>query len=267
MFKRAFVAVGALLCAAVNSGCVTDPLLPGSLGGGATAGQGAVIVGTVSASGSTGKALAWQGATECPEVNVALNGNPADIIFDDDCSFLVENVAPADLVELKVEIPSLGIAGSVQLLTVTDAELIEIEVAVGVDSLTISVERRATPQPGPALPSVIDDNNVTIQLPAGIYTQSLTVNGNNFALVGAAGKDCSSTDGWTVIDGTVLVKGNNATFRNVMFLGTVEVRANNTKFINCCFDGSLVTFGKGHGHGGDKGDDEDDDDQGEDDDD
>src|SRR5262245_6907254 len=92
MLKRTFVAAATLLCAAWNTGCVTDPLLPGVTN--TTARPGAAIVGTISANGSTGKALTWAGSTECPEVHVALNGNPADVIFDDECSFVIENVAP-----------------------------------------------------------------------------------------------------------------------------------------------------------------------------
>jgi hypothetical protein len=248
MFKRTLIALSTLVCAAGITGCVTNALLPD--GGGATTGRGAAIIGTVSASGATGKALAWSSSTDCPEVTVMLNGSPADIVFDDDCSFVIENVAPADSVELHVAISSLGISGTVELKTVTDAELIEIAVEVGDDSLAISVERRAKPAPGDQLPEVIDGNNVTIELPAGTFTQSLTVNGNNFALTGVAGDGCDA-EGWTVIDGSVAVNGNNAKFRNVKFIGTVEVKANNTKFINCCFDGVLVTFGKGNGHHGD----------------
>lgn len=246
MLNRTFVALSALIFAALNSGCVTETLLTGG-----TSSQGAAIVGSISASGATGKALAFSSSTECPEVVVTLNGSPADIVFDDDCSFVIENVAPAELVSLRVEIPSLAISGTVELKAVTDAELIEILVEVGDDSLAVSVARRAKPTPGDELPQVIDDNNVTIELPAGTYTQDLTVDGNNFTLTGAAGAGCDSPDGWAVIDGNVVVNKNNATFRNIMFVGTVEVRGNNTKFINCCFDGVLVTFGKGHGNDGD----------------
>lgn len=269
MLKRTRIALTSLVCATVTTGCVnTDSFLAG--GGGATA-RGAAIIGSVSASGSTGKALTWTTSTECPEVTVSLNGSPADITFDDDCSFVVDHVAPAETVSLTVEIPSLSISGIVELKTVTDAELIELAVVVGADSLTVSVERRVKPAPGDQLPETIDENNVTIELPAGTYSQNLTVNGNNFTLTGEAGDSCEAED-WTILDGDVLVKGNNATFRNVKFVGTVDVKANNTRFVNCCFDGVLVTFGKGngsdggkHGHDDHGHNDGDDDDQGKDD--
>lgn len=250
MFKRTLAVISLVGFAAMNSGCTTDALFPGG------SSQGAAIVGTVSANSATGKALTWSSSTECPEVVVTLNDSPADVIFDDDCSFVIENVAPADAVELRVEIPSLGISGTVELASVTDAELIEILVEVGDDSLSVSVKRRAKPAAGDELPPVVSDDDVTIELPAGTVAQDLTVDGDNFTLTGAAGDGCAA-EGWTIINGAVAINGDNATFRNIKFVGSVQVSGGDPKFINCCFDGVLVSFGKS---GDDHDEDEDDDD-------
>jgi hypothetical protein len=178
----------------------------------------------------------------CPEVIVNLNGTPADIVFEEDCSFLISDVQPSDTVVLTIEVPDQGISGTVELADVVEGELIEILVQVGPNSLAISVERRAEPEPADELPEVIEENNVTILLPAGLYEQTLTVLGNNFTLVGEAGEGCDEGD-WTVIDGEVRIEKNNATFRNVTFNDTVEVLGNNARFIHCCFEGALVVFG------------------------
>jgi hypothetical protein len=110
------------------------------------------------------------------------------------------------------------------------------------DSLSVSIERRTTPDDVDDLPETIVDNDVSIQVGAGIDEQDLTVLGNNFTLVGEAGEDCD-VEGWTVIDGTALINGSNATFRNIAFAGTVEVRGNSPRFINVCFGDALVVFG------------------------
>jgi hypothetical protein len=110
------------------------------------------------------------------------------------------------------------------------------------DSLSIVIERRTIPGHVDELPTTIAENDVSIQVGAGIYEQELTVLGNNFTLVGEAGDDCD-TEGWTVITGSVQINGNNATFRNILFEGPVEVLGNNPRFINVCFGNELVVFG------------------------
>ena len=102
--------------------------------------------------------------------------------------------------------------------------------------------RRTTPDHVDELPSTISASDVSIHVGAGVYEQDLTVLGNNFTLVGEAGDGCGA-EGWTVIDGGVLINGNNATFRNIAFGGPVEVRGNSPRFINVCFGNALVVFG------------------------
>jgi hypothetical protein len=207
---------------------------------------------------------------DCPDVAVTLNGSPVTIEFDDDCAFAISDIAPSELVELRVELVDQGIAGTIELSDVAEGELIEIIVTPGDDSLSLAVERRTTPDPSDELPIEIDGNNVSIKLGAGVYDQTLTVRGNHFTLVGEAGESCDDPNGWTTITGDVDVDGNKATFRNIRFEGNVELRGNKAQFINCCFGGSLVIFGNKadiDGDGNDDGDDDDDDDDHDDDDD
>ncbi len=203
----------------------------------------AAIVGTIGDSGSSGKyaALAQLG---CPDVIVRLNNNLVNVDLDDDCTFLIDDVQPAANVDLSVELPDLGVSGTISLDNVVASEFIEIFVETDDDFLAISVVRRAAPDPVDTLPLVVTDNNVTILIPAGTYNQSLTVDGNNFTLVGVAGTSCDSS-GWSTITGDVFIQKNNATFRNIRFDGVVEVSGNNAHFINSCFGSDLFIFGNG----------------------
>lgn len=239
---RNHVAILGVALLGLHAGCVVEP---GSLGTDASAGGAAIIGRLVSTDGSA-KLRALMQASGCPQVVVTLNGAPVTIVFDDDCGFLVTGVEPTELLELRVELPNLGVIGSVQISDVVDGELIEIQVETSDESLALAVLRRAEPVPSGTLPTMITGNDVTIQIAEGLYNQNLTVQGNNFTLVGEAGDDCDDA-GWSVIEGEVLINGSNATFRNIVFEGGVQVRGNNARFINCCFDGELVVFGNGIG--------------------
>jgi hypothetical protein len=255
------VALG-LSAASLIAGCGMES--PGAATG------SAAIVGRV-VSGGAGK-FQTTAQVACPALVVTLNGSAVDVVVDDDCSFLIDDVAPAASYVVGVNLPDLQIEGTVTISGVSEAELIEIEVDADDDSLSITVVRRATPDPVSDLPTEIPQNQNTVEifLPAGTYDGDLTVQGNNFTLVGEAGDDCAG-DGWTVMTGNVAIHGNNATFRNVLFLGNVDVFGNNTNFINVCFDGQLVIFGRNtdfdEDDGNDDDDDDDDDDNDEDDDD
>ena len=229
-----------------------------------TASGSAAIVGRVLAGGGAGK-FQTSAQLGCPDFVVTLNGSPASVIIEDDCSFLIDDVEPAASYVLEVEVVDLGVVGTVEIIDVVDAELIEVLVQADEESLTISVLRRATPDPVGELPEIVDGNNVEIFLEAGIYDGDLTVDGNNFTLVGEAGEDCND-EGWTTLTGDVLILKNNATFRNIRFEGLVEVEGNNTQFINVCFDGELVIFGNNTEVDGDDDDDDDDNDDDDDDD-
>lgn len=225
----------------------------------------AAIVGRVVAGSSSGK-LQTSAQLACPDFVITLNGAPATVTVGDDCSFVIDDVQPAASYLIAVEVADLGVIGTVELTDVLVAELIEILVQADDDSLTISVVRRATPDSIDDLPGLINGNNVEIFLSAGSYGGNLTVNGNNFTLIGEAGNTCDDA-GWTTLTGDVLISGNNATFRNIRFEGLVEVEGNNAKFINVCFDGQLVIFGNntdinggGDDDDNDNGDDDDDDD-------
>lgn len=209
---------------------------------GAPSGSAAIVGRVVSGGASKFQATAQ---VVCPTLVVTLNGSAADVAIDDDCSFLIDNVAPAAGYVVGVSLPDLEVEGTVTISNVLDAELIEIEVDADDDSLSITIVRRATPDLGDDLPSVIpqNQNNVEIFLPAGTYANNLTVIGNNFTLVGEAGDDCDD-EGWTLLSGDIVISGNNATFRNILFLGNVQVSGNNTSFINVCFDGQLIIFGR-----------------------
>lgn len=252
--KKSFSIVAALAALPFcwNCGVITDPA-----GGGAVNRQAAIVGQIVDAArdnGANNNNSNDNGGVppSCPEVIVTVNGSPVDIVFDDLCSFLVSNVDPVELMQLGVEVPALGLTGTIDLAAILEDELIEILVVVSDDSLSITVVRRAAPDPADVLPELICDNNVSIELAAGLFQQNLAVYGNRFMLLGQAGEVCSD-DLWTVIEGNVLIHGNKATFRNIKFVGNVDVHGNAVKFINCCFDDALVNFGT---HGGDDDDDD-----------
>jgi hypothetical protein len=230
-----FVLLGLTLLAWI-AGCAPEAGSPES--------GGAAIVGRLVPSDGSAKTRALSQDGDCADLLVAINAAPALVVFDQDCGFVVAGVTPSDRVELRVELTALGVSGAVEIREVADGELIEIEVEARDDSLTIVVIRRTRPAASDTLPTVISGNNVSIQIGAGRYAQVLMVEGNNFTLVGRAGEDCDD-DGWSEIEGAVVVLGNNAAFRNIAFAGGVEVRGNNAHFINCCFDGELVIFGNG----------------------
>ena len=254
MIQRGFH-FAAVVCAAFVGGCNTSPR-PSGDGGNSSADQSAAIVGQIVASAKSADLLAAQATGDaCPVVEVSINGAPVTIEFDDNCSFLIDDVQPAALVTVRVELVDLGVAGSVELSDVAEGELIEILVELTDESLTVSVARRSTPVSTNGLPEVIDENDVSIQLPAGVFDQGLTVNGNNFMLVGEAGDACTNGTDWTVITGEVFINGNDATFRNILFAGPVELHGNGAHFINCCFGDVLIVFG----NDADVGDDDDDD--------
>lgn len=241
-----------VLGCALITGCYTPP------DGLARTDRSAVIVGQLVASADGAKLLAPLDG-ECPDVAVTINGTPATLRFDSDCAFVIDDVEPAETLEVRVELASLGVVGIVELSDVGEGELIEISVEPGGDSLTVKVERRTTPEPADSLPTTIDGNNVSILLSAGVFAQDLTVLGNKFTLTGEAGDGCDDTDNWTVIDGAVILNGNKATFRNILFLGPVEIHGNSARFINCCFDDQLVIFGNNASVNGDDDDNDDDD--------
>jgi hypothetical protein len=85
------------------------------------------------------------------------------------------------------------------------------------------------------LPSWVTDNNVRLCLNSDIYPNSLTVNGNNFMLIGEAGNDCENDTYWTIVSGNVTINGNNVTFENIKFTGEIVENGNNIIFKNCCF--------------------------------
>lgn len=233
------VGLAATVCLTLNLGCPKTPSSASDGGGGSGSGA-AAIVGKIVTSSETARLV-----QSCPEVLVSVNGAPASSEFGDDCAFVITGVQPSELVEVRVELVGLGIAGTVELSDVLDGELIEILVEPTNDSLTVSVERRTTSELSGDLPAVVEEDDVSIRLPAGRFVQNLTVMGDHFTLVGEAGDGCGNASGWTVIDGEVLVTGSTATFRNILFRGPVELRGNNARFINCCFGDEFVVFGNG----------------------
>lgn len=222
----------------VSAGCPFPPATEAPV----VSGGGAAIVGRLVTTGGSAKLQSVTQPGGCPAVVVTLDGAPATIVFDEDCGFLVTGVRPTAVLELRVELPALGISGTVEIQQVVEGELIEIEVESSDVALSLAVLRRAEPVASITLPVVITGNNVTLQIGSGVYEQELTVDGNNFTLIGPTRDDCDGSD-WSRISGPVVVSGNNATFRNIALDGSVEVRGNNARFINCCFDGELLVFG------------------------
>ncbi|MGE3180110.1 MAG: hypothetical protein AB7N71_00640 [Phycisphaerae bacterium] len=252
--KMLALALGAVL--SIFAGCA--PLAPSGDNG------RAVIVGQIASNSQTAKLLAAAQANgDCPELLIMLDGTPVTVEFAEDCSFVITDIAPAALVALRVEVVDLGVAGTVELADVLADELIEIVVEPTDVSLSVSVERRLTPEPVDTLPTIIDGNNVSIRAPAGTFATGLEVDGNKFTLIGVAGDDCDDTAGWTVIEGAVVIDGNKATLQNIYFAGPVQLRGNKPLFINCCFGDGFEVFGNGSRFA----DDDDDDDFGDDEDD
>lgn len=238
-----YVGFASAVCLTLNQGCamVPDSLSDGEDGSGT--GAAAIVAKIVTPSEIAGRHRAQ--VQSCPEVRVSVNGAPVRIQFSDDCAFVITGVQPSESVEVRVELVDLGIAGTVELSDVRDGELIEILIEPTDVSLAVSVERRTIPEPSNDLPPVVEHDDVSIRLPARRLVQDLTVIGDNFTLVGEAGEGCDDASGWTVIDGEVLLSGDNATFRNILFSGLVELRGNNARFINCCFGDELLVFGDG----------------------
>jgi hypothetical protein len=91
--------------------------------------------------------------------------------------------------------------------------------------------------PVDTLPGLVTDNDVKICLDSGKdYQSDLMINGNNFALIGEAGKNCADDTNWTILTGDVTVNGNNTVFKNIKFKGDLDENGNNTRFINSCFE-------------------------------
>lgn len=83
------------------------------------------------------------------------------------------------------------------------------------------------------LPSFISDNKVKICLEPRKYSNYLTVNGNDFRLIGQAKDECYDS-GWAILSGDVTINGNDSTFKNIKFTGKIHENSNNISFINCC---------------------------------
>lgn len=83
-------------------------------------------------------------------------------------------------------------------------------------------------------PVSINGNNVKIYLHKGGYTNNLVINGNNFELIGDAGKNCGD-DSWSKLFGTVTINGNNTIFRNLEMAGEIYENGNNITFDNVCY--------------------------------
>ena len=85
------------------------------------------------------------------------------------------------------------------------------------------------------LPKVINENNITIYLPDGLYEQDLIIYGNNFTLKGVT-NDPSLSQCSTILACNIEIQGNNTTFENINFVGdNISDYGNNTQFNNCCF--------------------------------
>ena len=237
---RAYVAMLGVALLMCTTGCFdsgSDPMGPDG------SGNSAVITGRIISRDGGSKV-----AQGCADALVELNGVPASVAFDDDCQFVITGISPTEQLQIRVELPELEVSGIVEVSNVSPGEMIEIEVEATDNRLTVSVVRRVDFEPSDELPGIISNNNVHMLIGSGLFSQDLTVRGNNFGLLGESGGSCDA-EGWSVISGDVLVVGNNATFRNIAFDGDVRVMGRNAKFINCCFDGEFMRFGSGRNGG------------------
>ena len=255
MKKFSFCLVGASFLLIGLVGCGSDGSYPAS---GETVNGSAVLLGQLASSAPI-DVTQPDLVGECPNVAVSINGSPATLELGESCDFLIRDVPAVEQVEITVVLPDQGIVGSIELTNVEDGEILALEVISGFDSLSLAVDRRISPTVEEVLPEIITENDVGLSLPAGLFDQDLTIDGNAFSLTGEAGAACSIENAdpvggeegveviieedWTTIGGTVQINGYGAIFQNIKFLGPVEVRSKDASFINCCFGGDLLIFG------------------------
>ena len=82
-------------------------------------------------------------------------------------------------------------------------------------------------------------NNRHVTLDNADYECDLVIRGNNNRVVG-------SSTGNTVIEGNVVITGNNNTLRNVEVLGTITLRGNNIRLDDVDYDGEVINSGNGN---------------------
>ena len=178
----------------------------------------------------------------CPDqVRIIVNEDPATVEFDPRCEFVIKHF-PTGNVLILIQVDNL--IGTFNFENIERGEFVEIVVVVRTESLSLSIIRRAKSIEVGMLPVSIESSNFNIQVPAGVYTQSLTVDGDNFIMTSAENEQldsCNSETGAT-ISGKVYINGNNATFQNIKFLGGIEVRGNKARFINSCIGENLLIF-------------------------
>ena len=179
----------------------------------------------------------------CPDqARIVVNDNPAGVNFDSRCEFVIKDFPTGNVLFL-IQVDNL--TGTFNFENIDRGEFIEIVVVLHTESLSLSVVRRVKSTEVGMLPVSIESSNSNLQVPAGLYEQSLTVDGNSIILTGAENEQsdpCNSEAG-TTIRGKVFINGNNATFRNIKFLGDIEIRGNKARFINSCIGENLLIFG------------------------
>ncbi len=73
----------------------------------------------------------------CPGITVSLNGSPAPIVFEEDCSFIVPHVAPSENIFMRMENSEQGTTGAIILQDVAEGQLVEILVELNTNALNI----------------------------------------------------------------------------------------------------------------------------------
>jgi len=245
LMQRVAIGLGAALAAVALAAC-------GGGGGSATSGaasaKSASLVGAVldAQARSAGRVLYSAASGTCAPVTVQINDqDPFVPDVSEDCRFFVASLPLGDVT---VTVSVDGVQGAVFLPDLKDGEIVELEVQAeqedGKVKLRIDVVRWMDDSPPGPLPTVVNDDGVSIDLPPGTYDQTLTVNGDDFRLVGTEAPPECGEDGWPTITGAVLLKGDRAFVNRVKFLGLVTVRGDRVEFgTEVCFEGGLLILG------------------------
>ncbi len=246
--RSAVVGLGAGLAALALAAC-------GGGGGSATpqaqgsaAAKSASLVGAVldAQARSAGRVLYSAASGTCAPITVQINDqDPFVPDVSEDCRFFVASLPLGDVT---VTVSVDGVQGAVFLPDLKDGEIVELEVQAeqegGKVKLRIDVVRWTDDGTSSPLPTVVNDDGVSIDLPPGTYDQTLTVNGDDFRLVGTEAPAECGEEGWPTITGAVLLKGDRAFVNRVKFLGLVTVKGDDVEFgTEVCFEGGLLILG------------------------
>lgn len=169
------------------------------------------------------------------DVRVWVNDRERALVVAPDRTFVVREV-PSGTVVFAIDVA--GVRGAITIDDVQASEVIECSVRVDSGTVVITITRRArASEPAREVeetrgaPLVIDANNVCYFLRPGIYDRDIVIAGNHVSLLGAA----SCTEGErSVLNGTLVIRGNHALVHDVELRGSVQVTGNHARIQDTC---------------------------------